>query len=91
MQQQMYKDKVEYDGSGLESQDATLLSRNNSKKTAPKAVLETKVLEKPSLTERWKTHQFLLVRGTYYVLYSVWMIVMVIAGFIAWLISLLFI
>jgi len=91
MRQQMHKDNVENDGSDLESQDATLLSRNTFKEAAPEAELETKVVDKISLTERWKTHRFLLVRGTYYVLYSVWMIVMVIAGFIAWLISLLFI
>lgn len=69
----------------IDNDDITIIE------TEPEAILKTKVVVEKSFTERWKTHRFWLVRGTYYVLYSVWMIVMVIAGFIAWLVSLLFI
>ncbi|WP_299390548.1 hypothetical protein [uncultured Gelidibacter sp.] len=48
-------------------------------------------IEKKSFGERWKTHRFWLFRGTYYVLFSVWAIVMAIGGAIAWLIAMLFI
>ncbi|QAA80451.1 hypothetical protein EI546_01325 [Aequorivita sp. H23M31] len=44
-----------------------------------------------SFAERWKTNRFWLVKGSYYILHTVWMIVMIVGGFIAWLISLLFI
>lgn len=43
-----------------------------------------------SFLDRWKTNRFWIIRGLYYVVVSIWTIVMVIGGFIAWLISLLF-
>ncbi len=66
-------------------------SQNNARKTEPTPFSETEVEENKSFSERWKTNRFWLVRGLYYVLQTVWMIVMFIGGFIAWLISLLFI
>ena len=48
-------------------------------------------IEKESFSERWSNSRFWLVRGSYVVLRAVWTVVMVIGGFIAWLISLLFI
>lgn len=50
-----------------------------------------KFLKKKSFTEKWENHRFWLVRASYIVLRSVWMIVLAIGGFIAWLIALLFI
>lgn len=48
-------------------------------------------IERESFSERWSNSRFWLVRGSYVVLRAVWTVVMVIGGFIAWLISLLFI
>lgn len=47
--------------------------------------------EKQSFSERWKTNRFWVVRATYHIFYSVWIVVMAIGGLIAWLIALLFI
>lgn len=40
--------------------------------------------------ERWKTNRFWVIRATYYIVISVWTIILVVGGFIAWLISFLF-
>lgn len=72
----------------VENQDAT------AKTSGPKegkAIPEVKNATKDSFIERWKSHRFMLVRGLYFFLASVWTVVMVIGGFIGWLISLLFI
>ena len=91
MPQQKDNDDFENNGFVLETSNPTLTSKNTSRETEPESILEAEGDEKVSFFERWKTSRFWLVRGTYYVLYSVWMIVVVIGGFIAWLISLLFI
>ena len=91
MQQQKDNDIFELDSSVIKNQDSTLAPKNNSRETEPELVLKAEVVMEKSLSERWKTNRFWLVRATYYVLRSVWMIVMVIGGFIVWLISLLFI
>ena len=44
-----------------------------------------------SIAEKWKTHRYLLPRVVYYVFHSIWIVAMAIGGFIAWLISFLFI
>lgn len=46
---------------------------------------------KTSILEKLKTHRFLMVRAIYYTLHSIWLAAMAIGGFIAWLISFLFI
>lgn len=73
------------------NQDATLTSKNNLTTTESEPVLKAKVVKKESFTERMKTHRFFLVRGIYYIFYSIWAIVMAIGMFIAWLIAMLFI
>ena len=76
----------------IDAQNPTLGS--NKKKTEPEPISKN---QKPheedelSFIEKWKTNRFLIVRGTYFVLHSVWMVIMVVGGFIAWLIALLFI
>ncbi len=82
---------IEEESSFLKAQKLTLISEDTSKKTEVESKEEFLEVEEKSFTDRWKTNRFWLVRGTYYVLYSIWMIVMVVAGFIAWLISFLFI
>lgn len=46
---------------------------------------------KASIVEKWKTHKYWLPRATYYLLHSIWIATVAIGGFIAWLISILFI
>lgn len=46
---------------------------------------------KVSIAEKWKTHRYWLPRAVYFVLHSIWIVAMAIGGFIAWLISFLFI
>ncbi|MDC8000005.1 hypothetical protein POV26_03075 [Aequorivita todarodis] len=78
----------EIDNPALTPEDST--SRIPSQKKEPTTVSEVEI-EKESFSQRWRTSRFWLVRGSYIVLRAVWTVVMVIGGFIAWLISLLFI
>jgi len=39
----------------------------------------------------WKENPYWIVRAIFWIFYSVWLVVMVIGGFIAWLISILLI
>lgn len=66
-------------------------SKNTSKDPDIKPNAEEKLILQKSFSEKWKTSRFFLVRGSFVVLRSIWMVVMVVGGFIAWLISLLFI
>lgn len=90
MPQPLY-DENDENNSLLENQDSTPSSKLSLKKSNPDPVVKGVDIEKIPLTERWKTNRFWLVRGSYFLLRTVWIIVMAIAGFIAWLISLLFI
>lgn len=60
-------------------------------KTRPTPVLKAQDGNRKSFPDRMKTHPFFLVRGIYYIFYSVWAIVMTIGMLIAWLIAMLFI
>lgn len=91
MSQQIDNDNVEHDGPVIETQNLTQTSKNNARQTESEPVLEAEVVKERSFSERWKTSRFWLVRGSYYILFSVWMVVMAIGGLIAWLIALLFI
>lgn len=85
MPQRKDTDNFKNESSDLKNQDSALSSKNNSRE------IEAEVEEKKSFIEKWKTNRFWLIKGTYYVLHTVWMTVMVIGGFILWLISFLFI
>lgn len=89
MSDQKDTDSFENDISDIKNQDPTMSSINNSIETESDVGIE--VEEKKSFIEKWKTNRFWLIKGTYYVLQTVWMTVMVIGGFILWLISFLFI
>lgn len=77
--------------------DLKARSSTNSLKNAKKQekdtelVLEDDVAQEQSFSERWKTNRFWVIRATYHIFYSVWIVVMAIGGLIAWLIALLFI
>jgi len=85
MSQQLHSKNSEFDGSDIKNQDSESHSDNDSTKT------ESSVEEKKSFIDKWKTSRFWLIKGGFYVLRSIWMTVMVIGGFILWLISFLFI
>lgn len=89
MSDQKDTDSFENDISDIKNQDPTMSSINNSIETESDVGIE--VEEKKSFIEKWKTNRFWLIKGTYYVLQTVWTTVMVIGGFILWLISFLFI
>ncbi|MGO3183914.1 MAG: hypothetical protein ACTIJ9_13895 [Aequorivita sp.] len=91
MTRQIDNENTDNKTSVLETQDSTSTSKNTTRETDSEPVLKAEVEEKKSFSERWETNRFWLVRGTYHVLRSVWMVVMFIGGLIAWLISLLFI
>ena len=91
MLQPIDNDNLEQDDSILETRDSTLTTRNKLSENELKPVLTAEILGEKSFSERWKTNRFWLVRATYYVFYSVWMVVMGIGTLIAWLIAMLFI
>ncbi|NGX84800.1 hypothetical protein [Aequorivita sp. KMM 9714] len=82
-------ENTELENANLEKQESELPSTNNENKIDPEIVSEPE--EEDSFTEKWRNNRFLLIRGTYYLLHSIWMVIMVVGGFIAWLIALLFI
>lgn len=88
MSKQINTEDFEKQHAVLKTQDALSTSKNQSEH---KSVLEAEIVKKKPFDERWKTNRFFLVRGTYFVLKSVWMIVMGIGAFIAFVISMLFI
>ncbi|MBA6152351.1 hypothetical protein [Gelidibacter maritimus] len=71
--------------------DATLASENSATANESAPDLKTKPIKKASFSDRMKNHRFFLVRGIYYIFYSIWAVVMAIGMFIAWLIAMLFI
>lgn len=92
MSQQISNQNPNPNQSDLEARSSTNSSKKEEeqeKDTEP--VLEDDAAQEQSFSERWKTNRFWLVRATYHVFYSVWIVVMAIGGFIAWLIALLFI
>lgn len=84
-------DEVEDKSSVLESREARLISDQQNKEIVLKTSSEKLVSTEKKFSERMKTHKFWLVRAIYFVFYSVWMVVMAIGMFIAWLIAMLFI
>lgn len=84
-------DEVEDKSSVLESREARLISDQQNKEIVLKTSSEKSVSTEKNFSERMKTHKFWLVRAIYFVFYSVWMVVMAIGMFIAWLIAMLFI
>jgi|GEM_PF-1659385 len=91
MQPQKNNAGIENEVSVLKIQGSVLSLKNTSKNGDDQHISKAENIEKPSFSERWQNHRFWLVKGSYYLLRSVWIIVMFTGGFIAWLISLLFI
>ena len=88
MVEQKENGNFENNNPALTRAGSTSQESSTDKEPPPKAKPE---IEKESFSERWSNSRFWLVRGSYVVLRAVWTVVMVIGGFIAWLISLLFI
>ncbi|RXJ50196.1 hypothetical protein [Gelidibacter gilvus] len=91
MSEQKDNTNMTHDESVSKIQETPIASVNNVDKTESKRVLKAEVVKKKSFSDRMKTHRFFLVRGIYYIFYSVWAIVMGIGMVIAWLIAMLFI
>jgi len=75
----------------LQGQDSTLTSENPTDKPVLSTSKKSITQENRSFSDRWKHNRFWLIRASYHVLRTIWIIVMAIGAFIAWLISLLFI
>ena len=46
-------------------------------------------LQKQTFSEKWENHRFLFVRATYTLFNTIWIVVMAVGGFIAWLIAMI--
>ena len=91
MPDQINHDNLGDEGFALETREGRLISDQKSREAERKAALENPIIKEKSFADRMKTHRFWLVRGVFYIFYSVWMVVMAIGMFIAWLIAMLFI
>lgn len=91
MPEQIKHDHFGDESCALETGKARLISDHKSKEAERKALLENPIVNEKPFSERMKSNRFWLVRGVYYIFYSVWMIVMGIGMAIAWLIAMLFI
>lgn len=68
----------------VNTEESTTNTTISEKKTS-----ENETDKEPTFVEKWKNHRFLIVRGSYVVLNSIWMVVMAVGMFLAWLIALL--
>lgn len=75
----------------LKNTDSSSVSRNGESDLNNEPTQQTIIQKKVPLLEPLKTNRFFLVRVLYFILRSIWIIAMIIGGFIAWIISLLFI
>ncbi len=91
MSEQIYNDSVEQDTSVSRTQDSTLSNKTNQREINSDPLMKAKVVEEPSFLDKWQNNRFWLIKGSFYLLRSVWMIVMGIGAFIAFIISMLFI
>ncbi|MEM0516954.1 MULTISPECIES: hypothetical protein [Aequorivita] len=91
MTQRKDDESLKYKRSYIEAQKSSSKRKFIEKKSEQKLTVKSEVVENSSFFYRWENSRFWLLRGIFNVLRSVWMIVMLIGGFIAWLISLLFI
>jgi len=73
------------------AQNSTLTSQNNHDKKTHSVTKKNNTQKKRSFSDRWENNRFWLIRASYKILRTIWMIVMGIGVFIAWLISMLFI
>ncbi|SHG49937.1 hypothetical protein SAMN05444483_1145 [Salegentibacter echinorum] len=92
MSQQINNQNNNPNQSDLEARSSTnSFKKAKEQEKDTKHVLEEDVAQEQSFSERWKTNRFWVIRATYHIFYSVWIVVMAIGGLIAWLIALLFI
>lgn len=91
MSQQIEKDNDEIEDTYLKALDTILTSDNITSKIEVDDDQQTDVVKKKSFLVKMKTNRFFLVRFIYYILFSVWLIAVTIAGLIAWIISMLLI
>lgn len=91
MPQQIKKDNDEMDDSDLKAPDTILTSENITIQSEVEDDQQTDVVKKKSFLIKMKTNRFFLVRFIYYILFSIWLIAVMIAGLIAWIISMLLI
>ena len=82
---------VENEDSIIKTSNSTLTSENTSIESDPKPHQPIQVAKKKYFIDPLKTSRFVVVRGLYHVLRSIWIVAMVIGGIIAWIISMLFI
>lgn len=92
MSQQISNQNPNPNQSDLESRGSTnSFKKEEEQEKDTEPVLEDDAAQEQSFSERWKTNRFWIIRATYHIFYSVWIVVMAIGGLIAWLIALLFI
>ena len=71
--------------------EARLISESNELKAQQKTEESTFSNHEKSFMERWKTNRFWVVRAIFYIVNSVWFIVIGIGSIIAWIVAMLFI
>lgn len=94
MSNQKEEHHPEHTDSVAETSDSTSGSSTSDSKsieTESESIGTSIVEKKVPFLEPLKTNRFFLIRVLYYLLRSIWIVVMIIGGILAWIISMLFI
>ncbi len=94
MSNQKEEHHLEHTDSVVETSDSTSGSSTSDSKSieTESEFVGTSIVEKKvPFLEPLKTNRFFLIRVLYYLLRSIWIVVMIIGGILAWIISMLFI
>lgn len=86
-----FENNADVPDSLLETSQTVFLPENTSNEIESQPNLQEIVPDKKPFLEPLKTNRFFLIRVLYHILRSIWIVAMIVGGFIAWIISLLFI
>jgi hypothetical protein len=91
MLEELVENSKDVENSRQQIQEETIFSEDSTIEIESEIILGAESREKKPFLEPLKRNRFFLVRVLYHILRSIWIVAMVVGGFIAWIISLLFI
>lgn len=91
MSQENSEINKEFQDSEVETLTNTIILENENIEARTELSTKSHQIEKKPFLEPLKTNRFFLIRVLYHILRSIWIVAMIVGGFIAWIISLLFI
>ncbi|MDD2983615.1 MAG: hypothetical protein PHQ74_09520 [Crocinitomicaceae bacterium] len=86
-----FENNADVPDSLLEANQTVFIPENTANEVESQPDLQERNPDKKPFIEPLKTNRFFLIRVLYHILRSIWIVAMIVGGFIAWLIALLFI